>query len=429
MRHILINLMLRSASLISSVLLVIGVTTQLSSGGQGIFYYLQSLAALSFFFDLGVGFVLAHLAGNARHKRGRADGSHQAENWDEISAVAHFGLKWLLCAAILYTIVVSSIGLSGLGKVVGLSGSDVFLWALLVAANAGNIILSNALSFFEGLGYASKTSLPRFAQAFLNAALFFGLVTQEPDPYSIGISMAVSVLCAATISLLILREPIRSITSAKHASSIPWKTDVLPFQWRIAVSWLTGYFMFQAPTLAIASAGKLDDAGRFGLSMQIFLAIISVAQVYLTFGIVRWAGYFGQKRPKLAYREYLVSLAATATIVLVSGIGLIIAVEFILPAQLAERVLEQRQLILLLAGTLGFQLFMCSNFYFRAQLEERLWSISILGGLMMVLGWWRLGTSIDAFSASTLYCVVGLILGTSAIVMTIFDAQRQTRLR
>lgn len=427
MRSIFFNLTLRSASLISSALLVVGVTTQLSPSGQGVFYYLQSLAALSFFFDLGIGFVLAHLAGNARHAGELKAYRSSPANWDGIASVAHFGAAWLGTAALFYTVVVGYVGANGLSRVARASEADLTLWFMFVLANAGNLILSNSLSFFEGIGFASKTSLPRFLQAFLNSALFFGAIALKPDPYAIGLSMCISVVAAGTFALVVLRNPTRSILSVKRPKPIAWRRRVLPFQWRIAVSWLTGYFMFQAPTLAIASASKLDDAGRFGLSMQIFLAIISVAQVYLTFGISRWAGHFGEKRPDQAYREYLISLGATSMIVLAAGGAFLIGAEFVLPQGLQARVLPWQQLLILLAGTLGFQLFMCSNFYFRAQLKERLWGISICGGLIMILGWARLGHSVDSLSASSLYCTVGLILGASAILITSFDARRQPK--
>lgn len=425
MRFIIINLTLRSASLISSLLLVLGVTTQLSPDDQGVFYYLQSLAALSFFFDLGIGFVLAHLAGNARHGGGHS--RDQSPNWFGVASVARFGSVWLGVAALFYTLVVGSVGASGLTKVAGATSLDLLLWGLFVLGNAGNLILSNSLSFFEGIGFASQTSLPRFLQAFLNSALFFVIVAMDPAPYAIGISMSLSVLVAALFSIAMLRTPIRAIFSIKRPTAILWKKQVLPFQWRIAVSWLTGYFMFQAPTLAIASARKLGDAGRFGLSMQIFLAIISVAQVYLTFGIARWAGHFGNRRPERVYREYLISLAATSAIVVAAGGVFILSAELLLPVGFKARILDRGLLLLLLAGTLGFQLFMCSNFYFRAQLKERLWGISICGGLIMIFGWMRLGDAIDSLSASTLYCAVGLILGLSAILITSFDARRQLK--
>jgi len=51
---------------------------------------------------------------------------------------------------------------------------------------------------------------------------------------------------------------------------------VFPFQWRIAVSWISGYLMFQLFTpLVFVNLGEVA-AGRLGMSLAIFAALQSV---------------------------------------------------------------------------------------------------------------------------------------------------------
>lgn len=416
-RNLFLNFSIRSASLISSALLITGVATKLSLHDQGVYYLLQSFVALAFFFDLGIGFVLANMAGIAN-----AEGSTgSSDTVKPVAAVARFGMKWSLLAALLFAAIV---GLAGIRPVLNLPNANwasLLMWGLLIVGTSCNLGLGALLSLFEGLGFVRQSSIVRFTQAFANGATFLIIVHFNHNPFSVGISAAISIIAAGLLFVRQFGDHIRSFARTKPADPLVWTRDVLPFQWRVAISWLTGYFMFQAPTLALATFGSISDAGRFGMSMQIVLAILSVAQVYLTFCVPRWSAKASEKSGGGIFGDYLVSVAVTTAIVFSAGLVLLAGIHFLAPPWLASRVLPETSLVQMLLGTGGFQAFMCGNFYFRAQLRESLWPVSVLGAATIIAGGICYRSEIEAMVATSLYMCIGILVGVLSMAIVWFS--------
>jgi len=80
------------------------------------------------------------------------------------------------------------------------------------------------------------------------------------------------------------------------AGAIDWRHDIWPFQWRIAASWMGGYFGTQAITLILfASLGPVE-AGRFGFSLTALGALASGATAWLTTKAPRFGSLVAQGR-------------------------------------------------------------------------------------------------------------------------------------
>jgi hypothetical protein len=415
--NLFFNFAIRSASLVSSVLLIIAVSSKLSLHDQGVYYLLQSFVALTFFFDLGIGFVLANMAGIANAKLP----TERAKSSISVVAVARFGIKWCLLAGSLFTIIV---GLAGIRPVMNLPTADwlsLVMWGLLVLGTGCNLGLGALLSLFEGLGFVRQAAIVRFAQAFANGASFLAIVNFNHNPFSIGLSTAISVIVAGLLFVRRFGREIRHFVRSPPGHALVWTKDVLPFQWRVGISWLTGYFMFQAPTFAIATFGSIYQAGRFGLSMQIVLAILSVAQVYLTFCVARWAAKASDEASGGIFRDYLISVAVTTAIVFAGGVVLLMGIHFLAPPWLASRVLPEIGLVQLILGTCGFQAFMCGNFYFRAQLRESLWPVSVMGAAVIIIGGITYRSNIEAMVATSLYMCIGMLVGVLSMAVVWFS--------
>ena len=63
---------------------------------------------------------------------------------------------------------------------------------------------------------------------------------------------------------------------------ISWRNEVWPFQWKIAVSWLCDYFIFQLFTPVIFAFRGPAEAGRMGLSMNIVMQMSGLMLVWMT---------------------------------------------------------------------------------------------------------------------------------------------------
>jgi O-antigen/teichoic acid export membrane protein len=63
---------------------------------------------------------------------------------------------------------------------------------------------------------------------------------------------------------------------------VSWRHEIWPFQWRIAVSWTCGYFVFDILNpIALYFCGPVE-AGRFGMSLQLVTMIARVALTWIS---------------------------------------------------------------------------------------------------------------------------------------------------
>ena len=64
-----------------------------------------------------------------------------------------------------------------------------------------------------------------------------------------------------------------------HAGThrIRWNQEVWPFQWRIAVSWLCGYFLFWIFNPVLFAFRGPVEAGKMGMSLSLANAIQAIA--------------------------------------------------------------------------------------------------------------------------------------------------------
>ena len=62
---------------------------------------------------------------------------------------------------------------------------------------------------------------------------------------------------------------------------ISWVNEILPMQWRIAVSWASGYFIFSIFNPLLFAFAGAKTAGRFGMTWVILMAINSISMAFI----------------------------------------------------------------------------------------------------------------------------------------------------
>lgn len=102
------------------------------------------------------------------------------------------------------------------------------------------------LSIAEGCGFVAQVAKMRLFQT-LTAALFAWLVLLSG--FGLYANAATALATFAVGSLWIHRNFYHVIKAAiqcpdKSQQGNLWKDEILPMQWRIAISWLSGYFIF-----------------------------------------------------------------------------------------------------------------------------------------------------------------------------------------
>src|SRR6185436_11092802 len=197
-----------------------------------------------------------------------------------------------------------------------------------------------------------------------------------------------------------------------EASNLSWRNEVWPFQWRIAVSWISGYFIFQLFTpLLFASRGPAE-AGRMGMSFAIVTVMSGVAMVWLSTKIPAFGESIARRDFAALDALFFPNLWRSLFIMSAGSVAFFAAV-LILRANghaWSTRVLDPLPLALLILTSLANHVVYGESLYLRAHKQEPFLLISIVNAVLV-------GTS--SVVLVRLYGATGMLAGFFIITMCV----------
>jgi hypothetical protein len=280
--HVFATLLFRSWSMIAGGVTVLLIPLCLSSVQQGYYYTFASILALQVFFELGMGQVIVQVvAHEAADLRLGADGRYLGsdERMSRMNGLRRLLGRWYVLATVLFLICVNVMGW------LFFRGHELpwqqwaAPWFLLVAATACNLMLSWRIAIIEGFALVREVGRLRLFQSMLGFALMWTVLISGGGLWVVAIVPAMAAVCS---TIWIRRRPAADVLAPMPvapdapASQINWVTEILPFQWRIAVSWISGFFIFQLFAPMIFKYHGAVEAGRVGLGITIFNSVVSV---------------------------------------------------------------------------------------------------------------------------------------------------------
>lgn len=395
----------------------------LSPAEQGYYYTFYSVVALQIVFELGFSVVVLQTATHeAAHLAIAPDGSvtGPAAAHSRLASILQRSLRWYSVAAVLMAVVLLPLGAPFFGRQAHAGAAVAWLapWVLVVLATTGTFQVDPLFSFLEGCGFVPQVARTRLAQAVLGtvmgwAALLLDRGLFAPGLMILGQAIAGGVFLYRRRSLLLplLRYPVR-------ADSIDWRNEVWPFQWRIAVSWLCGYFTFQLFNPILFAFRGPVEAGQMGMSLSICGTLTSMAIAWINtkaapFGRMIALGDF-QQLDAVFFRALAQSTAAA--IVACTGVALVLAYLRLHGVAFALRLLPPLPLAYLLLGTVINIVVFGYALYLRAHKQEKFMVNSIVGALWMAPAALLLGRVYGAYGIAAAYAggsvVIGLGFGT-----------------
>lgn len=412
---------------VGSVLLIVHFLT---AAEQGYYYALWSLVALQSVFELGFSFVILQVAAHERaHLEFHADGSITG------SEVAHLRLASLLQRAVKwYTIAAVMMGIALL-----LGGMRFFslhqqpqapnIWItplrVTVLACAITFSIGPILSFLEGCGQVAQVARMRFFQSTVSVAASWTAMLSHHGLFSpamvlLGQGFVASILLYSRRKLLI---PLLRVHVVDQG--ISWKREVWPFQWKIAVSWLCDYFIFQLFTPVLFAFRGPEEAGRMGLSMNIVTQLSAMMLAWMTTKAAPFGSLIAKReRPELdrmffrSLRQSLVLFAGAAVAVLIG----VLASPYILP-KISRRIEDWPIFLLLLLTALSSHVVQSEAIYLRAHKCEPFLIQSIVIATCTAASVVLLAKTSGAIGVSFAYF---LVLGVAGVISatTIFKNKR-----
>ena len=370
----------------------------LSPAEQGFYYNFYALVAMQIIFELGFSVVILQTASHeAAHLEIAADGRIRgpAREHARLASVFKKSMRWYAVASVLMALTLMPVGVLFFRHVTAKPGFGgvhfVFPWLLVVLASSVTFQIDPIFSFLEGCGYVREVARTRLRQSLLSTVLGWSAFLLQHGLFAPGLFILGQALAGGWYVFTKRHLLLPLLRHATDKFNIHWSTEVWPFQWRIAVSWLSGYLTSQlfVPTL-MSSHGPVE-AGRMGMSLTVCATLTTMA--------ISWvntkASPFGQMISRKEYRKLdqifvrtvmQSTLAATLACVLVWS-----AVEWLATQRvhlhgvlLSSRLLAPAPLAMLFMGTVLNVIIFAEALYLRAHKQEKFMVISIISAVYAV---------------------------------------------
>jgi hypothetical protein len=263
-------------------------------------------------------------------------------------------------------------------------------WFSLCVLTGGALVLTPLWALLEGSGQVNRVYKFRFVQGIVANISTWIAISGGAELWAASVASVATLGLSAIFLTRHYRTYFATLMMRKpDGPRVNWHTEIFPMQWRIAVSWISGYFIL---SLFVPIAFKYQGptaAGQIGMALSIAGVLGSVASSW----VAPRAPYFGalvaQKEFLELDRQFakLTRVVAGVTLLLAASIGF--AVLFLnvatheIARSLAERIISPLSMACLLGGQCLYLIISVVAVYLRAHKKEPLMRFSVIYGICM----------------------------------------------
>lgn len=269
------TLMARMVSIAGSTGTVLLIFRLLSPVEQGYYYTLLSLVSLQMVFEMGFSFVIQQLAAHESihlefHPNGSVSGDSRAHQ--RLASTLQLSLRWYTLAAAAMSLILAPLGMIFFAHHANAGAARVAWqgpWLAAVLASAAGLWCVPFYSFLEGCGQVRAVAAMRLRQAIATSAFAWAPMLLHHGLYSPALAL-VGYVCTGLVFLASHRRLLVGLL--RHSTpeaAVSWNSEVWPFQWRIAVSWMCSYLTVQVLIPILFALRGAIDAGQMGMSISI----------------------------------------------------------------------------------------------------------------------------------------------------------------
>ncbi|NBV29421.1 hypothetical protein EBS02_10515 [bacterium] len=267
---------LRGWSTLAGGSLLILIPLFMSPIEQGYYYTFSSLVGMQVLFDLGFGSVIvqfvahefAHLHIDNKLKLSGPD--HIISRLYQLKNILD---KWYKFVSSIFFLIAGLVGVIFF-RYNAPDHLELWFppWIILVFFSSLNLYFNSKIAIFEGLGQLYRVTRVKLILSVISyTALWLILILGG----GIWISVVIPFFSSVGMMLWISRnEMLKGRDFVLQSNeSINWQKDVLPLQWKMALSSACGYLIFSLFTPIIFSNQGPAEAGKIGVTLTIFTTL------------------------------------------------------------------------------------------------------------------------------------------------------------
>jgi O-antigen/teichoic acid export membrane protein len=406
------------------VITLLFVAKCLSKVEQGYYYTFGSILAIQIFFELGLSNIITQFVAHENANllwNDRTNFSGSPESSSRLASLLRFTVKWFGVIAILLFFGLLIAGHVFFNKY-GEENVDVnwqIPWMILSITTSLSLMVSPILAFFEGLGRVKEVAKIRLIQQVMQLVLVllffslgFKLFTAPIAAITSFLIVPIWILLGTKIKLL------RFIWSKIGEWQVNYRLEIFPFQWKIALSWISGYFIFQLFNPVLFATEGAVVAGQMGMTLTVLNSIFSLAFSWISTKVPTFSGLIAQKDYKQLdglFKKTLIQSTVLNAIALITFFSLIFILRHfqlkIAGKNFADRFLSYLPMFFMMIPILLNHVIVSWATYLRCHKKEPMLIQSVVIGILC---------SISTVTLGKYFGVMGMTLGYMSLTIVGF---------
>lgn len=404
-------------SVLTGLLLILLISHFLSKETQGYYYTFNSVVALQIIFELGLSTVIIQFASHEmsalKYDFSAKDVIGESINKQRYLSLFRLAVKWYAAIALLIILIVGPAGYIFFSQENVSTVHWQGAWFMLTITTAINIFLVSIISIAEGTGLVTEVNKMRMYQALLAGMLAVSLLVCGFGLYA---TSAIAVSGSVVFSLFAYKhfkniafESLKSKNKSKNSKcNISWVNEIFPMQWRIALSWISGYFIYFVMTPIAFKYFGAAYAGRLGMSLTLCNMVMATGLAWISTKYPGWGVMVSNKQNAELNKSFKNAVMQSLFFVLTGLIGVYIVLWFLKlsGSNIGDRFLGMQDFLFLSLAISGNHLVACLATYIRAHKTEKMTLASSIMAILTITTMWIIAYS----GKSGLYMLMYAIL-------------------
>ena len=413
------------------------VARYLSGEEQGFYYTFSSVLALQVFFELGLGHVILQFASHEMaHLRWTTEGTVEGDSAAKIrlASLLQLTFKWYLVAAVAACVVLAISGLLFFGQYEA-SGPPVtwrLPWILIVVTACAGLLPTPFYGILEGCGRVADIRRMNVRQVVVASVFCWAAFALHWKLYASGVFIIAAQFVSIGWMTMKHRQFFRDLLTVRvpTGAGLRWRQDILPFQWKITLSWLSGYFIFQLANPVLFRFHGAVEAGRMGMTMKIIESITAVAIAWVSTKAAPFGVYVARRDFALLDRVFWKASVQSVGVVILGGLSFLALYYALRSGGVAfvDRLLAPLPTVLLLGGAVVNCVIFNQALYLRSHKQEPFLFNSILGAVMVPAVMYFLGRPFGALGIAAGLLGAGLLVSLPLATLVFYRKRREWHL-
>jgi O-antigen/teichoic acid export membrane protein len=410
-RAVVYGILSVARGIVSGPITVLLVAAYFTPELQGFYYTFASLLALQVFVDLGLGTVIIQFASHewahlGFDEQGRVVGSSEAIS--RLVSLWQVALRWYTVAGVIVGLGLGVAGYVFFSQAPNANIHWVAPWFGLCLMTGISLCMVPVWSLLEGCNQVSQVYGFKLGQGILVSVVTWVAIATRSGLWT----PAIATTAGLVWSILFLRRRywpfIKQLFVPASGPLVSWKFELWPMQWKIALSWMSGYLSFSLFTPMLFRYSGAVVAGQMGMTWSLVSILTGISSTWSMSKAPRFGVLVARKDYKeldsLFYRLSIASflIAACSAAAIWGGVYFLYAFKY----PIAQRFLPPLPTGIFLAATVLLQVSYPQAFYLRAHKQEPFLWLSITAGMLIALSNWLLGRFFSATGMAVGYLAV-----------------------